>query len=187
MIAFTVSHVVTVYKRVVKVILHKAALPQQTDSSIIFARLCQCALLWGHIGSTWQIQLNLCFLWPIRVHNPNCKSIFAQLLAECRQAHWRHLANTIQLVLPLAHPSPQPIRQIDCFSHSCTTCGRVSSSTLMPSGEYDWTHAFFGPPNSTTQTVNWLVQQFLHRSWQKVPILYNRRPLPQNCSFPWGI
>ena len=31
-------------------------------------------------------------------------------------AHWRHLANTIELVIPLAHPSPQPKRQIDRFS-----------------------------------------------------------------------
>ena len=30
---------------------------------------------------------------------------FAQLMAECRQAHWRHLANTTELVLPWAHPS----------------------------------------------------------------------------------
>jgi len=28
-------------------------------------------------------------------------------------AHWRHLANTIKLVLPSAYPSPQPKRQID--------------------------------------------------------------------------
>jgi len=38
-------------------------------------------------------------------------------------AHWRHLANTTELVLPLAHPSPQPKRQkneIDWFSRFCT-------------------------------------------------------------------
>jgi len=32
-------------------------------------------------------------------------------------AHWRHLANTIELVLPSANPSPKPKRQIDRFSH----------------------------------------------------------------------
>ena len=30
--------------------------------------------------------------------------------------HWPHLANTIDLVLPSAHQSPQPKRQIDQFS-----------------------------------------------------------------------
>jgi len=25
----------------------------------------------GHIGATWRTRLNLCFLWPTRVHNPN--------------------------------------------------------------------------------------------------------------------
>ena len=83
------------YQQMVKVIWHKAALLQQTDGSVVFA------LPWGHIGATWrtrliplaspspqptwQIRLNLCFLQPARVHNPNGKSIgsaiFAQLTA----------------------------------------------------------------------------------------------------------
>jgi len=33
------------------------------------------------------------------------------------RAHWCHLANTIEVVLPSAHPRPQPKRQIDRFSH----------------------------------------------------------------------
>jgi len=32
------------------------------------------------------------------------------------RAHWRHLANTIELVLPSAHPTPKPKRQIDRFT-----------------------------------------------------------------------
>jgi len=36
-----------------------------------------------------------------------------------------------------------------------------------------------------TQTTNWSVQPFLHSSWQKVPILYNGRPFPQNCPSHW--
>jgi len=56
--------------------------------------------------------LNLCFLRPTRFHNRNGKSIssaiFAQHTAECRRVHWRHLANTIELVLPSADPTPQP-------------------------------------------------------------------------------
>jgi len=59
-----------------------------------------------------------------------------------QRAHWCHLANTIELVLPSAHPSPQSKRQS--------------------------------------------VQSFLHSSRQKVPILYNGRPFPQNCPFSWG-
>jgi len=38
--------------------------------------------------------------------------------------HWRHLANTIEFVLPSAYPSPQPKRQIDRFSRFCTAHGR---------------------------------------------------------------
>ena len=44
------------------------------------------ALPYGHVGATWQIWLNLGFLPPTRVHNPNGKSIgsaiSAQLTAE---------------------------------------------------------------------------------------------------------
>ena len=40
----------------------------------------------GHIGATWRIRLNLCFLWPTQVHNLNGRSIgsadSAQLTAE---------------------------------------------------------------------------------------------------------
>jgi len=46
-------------------------------------------------------------------------------------AHWRHLANTIERVLPSAHPNPQPKRQIDRFSHFCTAHGRKSLCFTM--------------------------------------------------------
>jgi len=41
-----------------------------------------------------------------------------QVAAMCPlvRAHWRHLANTIELMHPSAHLSPQPKRQIDRFS-----------------------------------------------------------------------
>jgi len=55
---------------VVKVIWCKAALPRQMDGSVVFGRWRQCALPWWHIGATWGIQLNLCFLRPTQVHNP---------------------------------------------------------------------------------------------------------------------
>jgi len=74
-------------QQVVKVILHKAAWPPQTDGSIVFARWRHCALPWAHIGATWGIRLNLCFLRPTQVHNPNSKlvgsAVFAQMTAEC--------------------------------------------------------------------------------------------------------
>jgi len=74
--------------------------------SIIFNRLCQCALPIGHIGTTWRIRLNLCFLRPTQVHK------------------------------------------------------------------------------TTTQTTNRLVQPFLHSSWQKVPIIYNKCPFPPKLPLP---
>jgi len=53
---------------------------------------------WRHLANV----IELCFLQPTRVHNPNDKligsAIFAQLTAECRRVHCRHLANTIEIV-----------------------------------------------------------------------------------------
>jgi len=73
-------------KQVVKVMCHKTASTPQMDDSIVFARWRQRALPRWHIGATWQIRLNLCFLQPTRVQNQNSKLIglaaFAQLMAE---------------------------------------------------------------------------------------------------------
>jgi len=44
--------------------LTKDRIAAAADGSIVFARWRQCALLCGHIGATWRIRLNLCFLWP---------------------------------------------------------------------------------------------------------------------------
>jgi len=41
-------------------------------------------------------------------------------------AQWRQLANTIELVLPPAHPSPQPKWQINRVSCLCTAYDRKS-------------------------------------------------------------
>jgi len=41
-------------------------------------------------------------------------------------AHWRHLENTLELVLPSAHLSPKPKWQIDRFSRFCTARSRKS-------------------------------------------------------------
>jgi len=78
-------------------------------------------------------------------------------------AHWRHLANMIELVLFSAHPTPQPKRQIDRFSRFCTTHGRKSLYFTMgdpfpkncPFSWGIWTSWFLGPfwahnPNGIT-------------------------------------
>ena len=123
----------------------------------------KCVLICGHKFNhirqvaTWQIWLNLCFLRPSWVHNPNGKSIgsavFAQLMAECRRVCWRHLANTIGLMLSSVQPSPQPKQQIDRFSCFCTAHGRKYSpytlqwATLSP--ELPLPMGGSGPPSNT--------------------------------------
>ena len=108
------------------------------------------------------------------------------------RAHWRHLANMIELVLPSAHQSPQPKWQINQFSHFCTVHGKVLSG--MPEhvlhliitplhgesgpGGLHLIHASLGSLESKTQTASRSVKLFLHRSWQGVAILYNGPPLP---------
>jgi len=95
-------------------------------------------------------------------------------------AHWRHLANTIEVVLPLAHLSLLPERQIDRLSHFCTVYVRVSSGMLgmpfpsslgspLPMGgsvppSNTW---FLQPLDSTFQMASRSVQPFLHSSQQK--------------------
>jgi len=50
----------------------------------------------------------------------------AVLVCPAMWAHCHHLANMIELALPSAHPSPQPKRQIDGFSHFCTAHCKMS-------------------------------------------------------------
>ena len=75
-----------------------------STSSVVFARWRQCAHVRGHIGTTWRIRLNLCFLWPTRVHNPNGKSIglavSAQLMAESQYTlQWATLSPKLPLLV----------------------------------------------------------------------------------------
>ena len=47
-------------------------------------------------------------------------------MSPCMRARWLHLVNAIELVLPSAHPSPQPKQQIDRFTRFwATVCKRV--------------------------------------------------------------
>ena len=97
-------------------------------------------------------------------------------------AHWHHLANTIELVLPSAHPSPQPKWQIDRFSRFCTAHGRKSLYLTMgdPFPKIAPFHAdldphlicdFLGQSKPTVQTSSRSVQLFSHSWPQSVPTL----------------
>ena len=90
------------------------------------------------------------------------------------RAHWPHLANTIEFVLPLAHPSPQLKRQIDRFSRFRTAHGRKSvyftmSAPFSQNCAFSWgiwtdhhlTHGSLGSPESSTQIASRSVQPFL--------------------------
>jgi len=103
----------------------------------------------------------------IRQVAPMCRSM---------RAHWRHLANTIELVLPSIRPcTPSTTQtQIDQFSRFCIAHGRKSlhftwdapppSKLPIPVGI--WTpeiHTVPAPiPESSTQTASRSVQPFLH-------------------------
>jgi len=66
------------------------------------------------------------------------------------RAHWRQLANTIELVLPSAHPSQQP-KYIDRFSRFCTAHGRKSLYFTMGASSHQiaHTHGGSGPLSNT--------------------------------------
>ena len=128
--------------QVIKVIWHNTAKLLQIDGSIIFATWRQCALPCGHIGATWRIWLNLCFLWPTHVHNPNSISIgsavFAQMTAQC------------PYLLQWDAPS-------------------LSQNCPFPWGYVPHLiHGSLGQPESSTQTASRSVQSFLQGSlvWQ---------------------
>jgi len=129
---------------------------------------------WHHLA----ILLNLCFLRPTRVHNANGKligsAVFAQLMAECHRVQWRQLTNTIQLVLPSAHLSPQPKWQIDRFSHFCTAHSRKCPyftmgdpfpkiALLIGGSRPHLIHDSLGHSEVIIQTSSQSVQPFLHR------------------------
>ena len=69
------------------------------------------------------LQAGCCFCHQIQQHQ-NTEGKKQPNTMQSLIAHWRHLANTIELVLPLDHPSPQPKRQIDRFRRFCTAYGR---------------------------------------------------------------
>ena len=124
---------------------------------------------------------------------------YSTVMATCPsiRAHWRHLANTTELVHPLAHSSPQSRWQMDRFSHFCTAYGRKCLYFIMgapihqncPSSWGIWTSHVtrdaFGPCEPTTQTAPRSVEPSLHRWPRSVSIVYNGLPVsPSKLPLP---
>jgi len=108
------------------------------------------------------------------------------------RAHWRHLANMIELVVPWAYPNPQPKWQIYQFSRFCTAHSRKSlyctMRTPFPKNYPHLINDSLGQSKPSTQMSSPLVQPFLHRWPQSFPILHSGPLLPpQDCPFPCGI
>ena len=95
--------------------------PKATYKSHQYATSGQSNFTWDHIAATdgWFNR--------IRQVAPTCLTMWE---------HWRHLANTIELVLPSAHPPestiPQSKRQIDWFGRSCKAHSRKSLHLQWP-------------------------------------------------------
>ena len=126
--------------------------------------------------------------------------VFRQVMPTCPPmwAHWCHLANTIELVLPSAHPSAQPKRQIDRLAVSAqltaespytlqlvTLCPKLPLiiwGSAPPSNSW-----FLGPvwahsPNGITVSSAVLAQVTA-----EYPILYTGPPLlPSKLPLPNG-
>jgi len=90
------------------------------------------------------------------------------------RAHWRHLANTTELVHPSADSSPQSKQQMYSFSRFCTAYGRkclyfTMGAPIHQNCPFPWgiwtshvTRDAFGPCEPTTQTAPRSVQSSLH-------------------------
>jgi len=103
------------------------------------------------------------------------------------RAHLCHLVNTIELVHPSAQWSPQPKRQIDRLSRSCTADGRVCLYFTMGApmhrncpgtgGSGPLSNAWCLRPMWAHNPNGTLVQLSLHRWLYNVPVLYNGSPI----------
>jgi len=112
------------------------------------------------------------------------------------RAHWHHLANTIELVHPSTHSSPQSKRQIDRFSRFCTDGRKCIYFTMRApihqNCPFPWgiwtchvTRNAFGPCERTTQTAPRSVQPSLHRWPRSICIVHNGVPVsPSKLRLP---
>jgi len=115
------------------------------------------------------------------------------------RARWRHLVNPIELVLPSAHPSPQPKRQINRFSLICTANSRKSlyftvGAPVPKNCPFLWglwsliqhmiPSAHLSPiPNAIS--IGWAV--FAQTTAESLYFTMGCHFPPQNCPFPWGM
>jgi len=97
----------------------------------------------------------------------------------CMCPHWRHLANTIELVHPSANLSPQLKRQINRFSCFCTAHGRKSLyftmapvSTRIPLPKTERARRYIQPVCAADCRVTLYFTMV-------------RLFVPQNFPFPW--
>jgi len=116
------------------------------------------------------------------------------------RAHWRHLANTVKLMLPLVYPSPQPNRHIDRFSlfeQLMVECRQAYPGvsfplTILPSHGGSGPHLVRASPGPTlvhNPYGVWIGSAvFAQITAEYHYSLHWAAPFsPQNYSFPWGI
>ena len=184
------------------------------DGSIIFTTWRQCALPWGHIGATWRIWLNLGLAhpssqpkWQIERFSHFCTAhgrvssgmpghVLSSNNCPFAQGNWAAPSNTYFLgptwvhnqmasrsVQPFLHRSWQSV----AILHNGLPLSLLKLPLSMGNQDPHLKRDSWGPSELTTQMASRLVQLFLHRWLQSVPILYNGTPLPhQNCPFAWG-
>jgi len=101
------------------------------DGSVLFDRWRQRVLLWGHIGATWRIRLNLCILHPLEstTEMPN------RSVQPCLH-RWLRSVPILYNGLPVVH-SKLPLPMLACRRH-------VIRGSL-------------GPPESGAQMATYLI------------------------------
>jgi len=108
-------------------------------------------------------------------------------MAECHRAHWRHLANTTELMLSSPHLSPQCKWQTAQFNRFCTARARYFTMgapfpKIAPSYGGSGPHLtrFHGPMTGSAVFAQMTTECSYTLQWDA--------PFPpQNCPFPWGI
>ena len=148
----------------------------------------QCALPCRHIGATWRIRSNMCFLRPNWVHNPNGKSIGSAISAQLT-AESPYTLQWAPLSLKIAHslggswsPSnsrflprvwvhnPNGIMISSAISHRWLQTVPILYYGLPLSPKFPLfvgdleLHLTHGSTESSTQLASGLVQPFLHGS-----------------------
>jgi len=121
------------------------------DDSIVFARWHQCAHMGGHIGTTWQIQLNLCFLRRSR--------------STMQVTNWS--------IQPFSHSSHSKSL---CFTMGATFSPPPNCPFPWGASGPHLIHDSLGQSKPTVQMVSPSVQLFSHRWSHSVPILYSGPP-----------